>query len=108
MDVKKFIWERYDPCNCGFIRVKTMIQDIILAIVGFIATIIWLYGIIIFCRMILNPSLLVSGITFMIVISTVLFTVVFTVVSLAWLGFEANEGNIKPWNKIMDYKLFER
>ena len=107
-DFKKFIWDRYDPYGYNSISVEKVYKDIFLAVVGFAAIILWFYGIITFCRMLLNPDMCISGISFIIVISALICTFALLLMWVTWLAFEASEGNIKIWNRIMEYKLLKR
>lgn len=107
-DFKKFIWDRYDPYGYNSISIEKVYKDIFLAVIGFAAIILWLYGTITFCKMLLNPEMFISGISFMIVISALICTFVLLAGGTMYLGFEAAEGNIKTWNRIMEYKLLKR
>ena len=107
-DFKKFIWDRYDPYEYNFISIEKVYKDIFRAIVGFATIILWFYGTIIFCRMLLNPNMSISGISIIIVAFALTCTFVLLVGGTMYLGFEAAEGNIKTWNRIMDYKLLKR
>ena len=105
---KKFIWDRYDPYGYNSISVEKVYKDIFLAVVGFAAIILWFYGTITFCRMLFNPDMCVSGISFIIAIAALICTFVVVILGLITLVFEMSEGNIETWNKIMDYKLLKR
>ena len=105
---KEFIWDRYDPYGYNSISIEKVYKDIFLAIVGFAAIILWFYGMITFCRILLNPDMSISGISFIIVISAFICTLTFLVIGAGWLGFEAADGNIKIWNRIMEYKILKR
>lgn len=107
-NLKEFIWDRYDPYGYNSISIEKVYKDIFLAVIGFVAITTWLYGMITFCRMFLNRSMCVSGTSFVIATLSLMCTVVLLVLGAMWLGFEAAEGNIKTWNKIMEYKLLKR
>lgn len=107
-DFEKFIWDRYDPYGYNSISIEKVYKDIFLAIVGFATITLWFYGIITFCKMILNPEMFISGMSFIIVISALICTFILLVAGIMYLAFEAADGNIETWNRIMEYKLLKR
>ena len=108
MNVKEFIWERYDPCNSGFIRVETMIQDIIYAILISIVLIIWSKGFSLIMYSMNNPSYASEGFEVLTIIcSIVSFVCVFVVSIVNVLDGEVEYAN-NLYHAAMQYKLFKK